>query len=111
LSGCPTSLAALAGYLLLFLLVLIAPLSASQNNPNSKPLTNADVLDMLNAGVSDQVVIAKIKKSPCDFDTSPTTLKGLKAAHISDAVILAMIEASVDPNAANGFAGCGECCS
>jgi hypothetical protein len=92
-----------AAFLLLFILAITVSLSASQKtqNPNSKPLTNADVLDMLNAGVSDQVVVAKIKKSACDFDTSPTTLKSLRASKISDAVILAMIAASVDPNAAS----------
>ena len=45
---------------------------------DSKPLTNADILDMLNSGVSQDIVIAKIKKSACEFDTSPEALKALK---------------------------------
>src|ERR1700690_1241115 len=56
-------------------LVLGGPVLASQEaqGPASiaKRLTNADVLDMLKAGLSQQIVIAKIKSSSCDFDTSP----------------------------------------
>jgi hypothetical protein len=39
-----------------------------------------------------EIVIAKIKASQCQFDTSPDTLKQLKEAEVPDSVILAMIE-------------------
>jgi hypothetical protein len=61
---------------------------ASQDKPAqqaaAKPLTNSDVLDMLKAGLSQEIVIAKIKASSCEFDTAPTTLKELKAASVPD---------------------------
>lgn len=84
---------------LLFLcLVLAGSILASHNSQaqksEAKPLNNSDVLDMLNAGISQDVVIAKIKKTTCDFDTSSTALKALKAAHVPDGVLLAMVEAS-----------------
>jgi len=60
---------------------------------SAKSLTNADVRDMLSAGLSQEIVIAKIAASTCEFDTSPTALKVLKAANVSDAVILAMVQA------------------
>jgi len=60
---------------------------------SAKSLTNADVLDMLSAGLSQDIVIAKIAASTCEFDTSPAALKVLKAANVSDAVILAMVQA------------------
>jgi hypothetical protein len=60
---------------------------------SAKSLTNADVLDMLSAGLSQEIVIAKIAASNCEFDTSPAALKVLKATNISDAVILAMVQA------------------
>jgi hypothetical protein len=60
---------------------------------NVKALTNADVLDMLSGGLSQEIVIAKIAASSCEFDTSPAALKVLKAASVSDAVILAMVQA------------------
>jgi hypothetical protein len=56
-------------------------------------LTNNDVIDLLAAGLSSEIVAAKIKSSPCKFDTSPTALKQLKLAHIPDSVILAMVQA------------------
>src|SRR5260370_14996504 len=66
----------------------------TQTRPGTvNPLTNADVLDMLSAGLSQEIVIAKIAASTCEFDTSPTALKALKAANVSDAVILAMVQA------------------
>jgi len=82
-------------------LVLIVVLSgttlASQDiqtpTASAKSLTNADVRDMLSAGLSQEIVIAKITASTCVFDTSPAALKVLKAANVSEAVILAMVQA------------------
>lgn len=58
-----------------------------------RALTNADVVDMLKGGISQEIVIAKIRAAECDFDTSPAALKGLKATNVPDPVILAMVEA------------------
>jgi len=58
-----------------------------------KPLTNANVLDMLDDDLSQEIVIAKIAASACEFDTSPAALKVLKATNVPDAVILAMVQA------------------
>jgi hypothetical protein len=66
---------------------------------DSKPLTNADILDMLNSGVSQDIVIAKIKKSACEFDASPEALKALKVVHAPDTVVLALVEAVESPSA------------
>lgn len=56
----------------------------------STALTNEDVLDLLKVGLPEQVLIAKIRSSKCNFDTSPSQLK---SAGLSDGVILAMVEA------------------
>jgi len=56
-------------------------------------LTNRDVLDLHRAGLPQQVLVAKIKSSQTNFDTSPSQLKELKAAGLADGVILAMVEA------------------
>lgn len=58
------------------------------------PLTNKDVSEMLKAGLSEEVVIAKIKASPSKFDTSPAALQDLKTGNVPDAIILAMVQAS-----------------
>jgi hypothetical protein len=59
----------------------------------TQPLTNADVLTMVKAGLSAEIITAKIKASPDRFDTSPATLGELKNAGVPDAVILAMVKA------------------
>jgi hypothetical protein len=69
--------------------------SYGAQTPASKALTNADVVGMLSAGLSQEVVIAKIKTSASEFDTSPGTLALLKAAKVPDSVILAMIQVPI----------------
>ena len=51
---------------------------------------------MLKAGLSQEIVIAKINASACEFDTSPAVLKALKTANIPEAVILAMVQAPIE---------------
>jgi hypothetical protein len=63
-------------------------------SPAKSALTNQDVGDLLKAGLAPEVVIAKIKAGPTNFDTSSAALKDLKAAGIPDSVIVAMVEAS-----------------
>ncbi len=58
---------------------------------SAESLTNANVLDMLSAGLSQEIVIAKIAASTCAFDTSPAALKVLKATNVSDAVFLLIL--------------------
>jgi hypothetical protein len=54
-------------------------------------LTNNDVLLMHTSGLGDDVISEKLRTSTCDFDTSPTALANLRAAGISDAVVLSML--------------------
>lgn len=58
-------------------------------------LTNNDVIQMVQAKLGDAVIVAKIKSSPCKFDTSTDALIKLKEAGVSDAVLQAMAEAGV----------------
>ena len=72
------------------------------------PLTNKDVLEMLKAGVTADVVVAKIKSSPANFDTSPAALADLKAANVPDNVILAMVNgpsAATQSGSGDGMVG------
>jgi hypothetical protein len=54
-------------------------------------LTNADVLKMFEARLAPEVVVEKMKASPCDFDTSPEALKRLKEAGVPDSLLLVMV--------------------
>lgn len=76
--------------------------NASKPQPLSSSLTNKDVLDMLKAGLTGDVIVAKIKSSPTAFDTSPTALAELKAANVPDAVILAMVNGPINRAATVG---------
>jgi hypothetical protein len=65
------------------------PASAMTNND---VVSNQAVIDMVGLGLSDAVVIEKIRSAPeTNFDTSIDALKALKAARVSDAVIMTMI--------------------
>src|SRR5688572_31781706 len=55
-------------------------------------LTNKDVVDMMKAGLTADIIVAKIKSSETNFDTSPAALAELKAANVPDSVMLAMVK-------------------
>ena len=57
-----------------------------------KPLSNEDVIAMVSLGLSDDVIVEKIRSAPAtNFDTGLDGLKILKAAKVSDAVLKTMI--------------------
>jgi hypothetical protein len=68
------------------------PANAAKSQSVSPALTNKDVLDMMKAGLTADVIVAKIKSSETNFDTSPAALAELKAANVPDSVILAMVK-------------------
>ena len=76
---------------LFFLLVSTTAWSQQLN----KRITNQDIIDMAALGLSDDVIIAKIRGASAggtlQFDTSVEGLKGLKAAKVSDDVMKVMI--------------------
>ena len=57
----------------------------------ARPLTNDDVLRMLEAKLAPEVVVEQLKESSCDFDTSPEALGRLKGAGVPDALLLLMV--------------------
>jgi hypothetical protein len=79
---------------LLFLLLS----STSWSQQLSARITNRDVIDMVSLGLSDDVIIAKIRAASAggtlQFDTSVNGLKELKAANVSNEVIKVMINPS-----------------
>jgi hypothetical protein len=79
--------------LLAALFLLLASTTWSQQL--GKRITNKDVIDMAGLGLSDDVIISKIRSASAggtlQFDTSVDGLKELKAAKVSDEVIKAMI--------------------
>ncbi len=71
-------------------------------------LTNKDVTEMVAAGISEDVVTAKIKAAKSvGFDTSTAGLKALKEANVPDGVVQAMIQKESEPAGVNGTASTG----
>jgi len=56
-------------------------------------LTNDSVISMVKGGLGEAVVLARIRSSPANFDTSTNSLLALKKAGVSDKVIEAMVSA------------------
>lgn len=72
--------------------------ATNQNTLAQQPaaLTNDDIIALAGAGLSDDVIAAKIRKAPsAAFDTSVAGLKALRAAGVSSAVIRVMVDPAV----------------
>lgn len=71
-----------------------ASTNQASSQVSSVKLTNSDVVEMTRAGLSTDIIVAKIQGSSCSFDTSPAALGALKSAGVGQAVILAMVKSS-----------------
>jgi Domain of unknown function (DUF4440) len=72
-------------------LFFITSTVTAQEAKNS--MTNADVVEMVKAGLSEQIITTSIRQSLAkDFDLTPTGLIALKKAGVPDAIILIMQE-------------------
>lgn len=69
---------------ILFLTLLCAPAVRAQAK---KPLTNADIVQMVKAGFNEPTIAQAIKVNPTDFDTSVQGLIGLKNEGVSQKII------------------------
>lgn len=75
---------------IVLLLALAAPLAAAQD---SSPMTNADVVEMVEAGLSEDLIISTVGSSTAAFDTSASEIIALNSAGVPESVIQAMIDA------------------
>jgi len=80
----------LARLVVLALLVIAAmPLAAAAQ----ETLTNESIISMVKGGLSEAVVLARVRSGPANFDTSTNALLNLKKAGVSDKIIEAMVSA------------------
>jgi len=90
---------------LCFCLLAPSPAPAQQDTSFQKRFTNQDIIDMAKLGLSDDVIIAKIRAATASdpdsvrMDTSIAALKSLKAANVPDSVIKIMINPAPAPAA------------
>ena len=92
----------LAALLAVFFPAVLASqqLTGSQGEDTQK-MTNADVVKMVEAKLSDDLIVSKIRGSACSFDTSTDTILKLKSQGVSDGVIQAMVSAGKPPSQAS----------
>ena len=85
------------------LLLLLTPsvATAMSGETDITPLSNKDVLAMVQQHLSDEAIITAIKSSPCTFDTFPPVLKDMKRRGVPEAVLQAMVQAPYGPSSQN----------
>ena len=82
---------------------LLLTVASAQTRPQSavsppkEILTNASVIELVQLGLGEAIIIEKIRQSECHFDTSLSGLKQLKAAKVSEAVMQAMMNPNAKP--------------
>jgi hypothetical protein len=81
------------------LVVTVAPALAVADTMDITPLSNKDVLLMVERRVPSETIISAIKSSPCTFDTFPSVLKELKRRGVPEEVLQAMLDAPYGPAA------------
>jgi hypothetical protein len=82
----------------LSLAIALALCSAQPAHAGPLPLTNADVVRMVQGRLNDTTVIAAIEGEPHAFDVSPNALLALKRAGVSEDVIRAMLPKPAVPS-------------
>ena len=85
----------------LLLTVLPSMAAAQSGETEVTPLSNKDVLMMVEKKVDTETILKTIKSSPCTFDTFPPLLKEMKRRGVPEAVLQAMLEAPYGPSVAN----------
>ncbi len=84
--------AAIGMWAIALTIALTAAQCTAQQVP--KKLTNHDITQMVSLGLSEEVIVDKIRATDAtDFDTSVEALEALKADKVPDNIIRAMINA------------------
>lgn len=87
-------------------------LLGATSSDTQKPLTNEDVVNLVQAGLPQDVVIEKIKTSKTAFDTSTDALVALKKAGVGGEIIRVMVNPAAEtksggmPGSSNAPAPC-----
>ena len=73
------------------LLLLSVPFFLTVTLAQDKPITDKEIVELLQAGISEDLIIDKIRLSGCNCDTSASGMMILKRAGASDALIRSTI--------------------
>lgn len=79
--------------ILIFVICFLLAAAGANAQTQSRPLTNEDIVKMVQAGLGDDIIIATIRQSDsAEFDVSPTGLIRLRGAGVSDIIIRSMMD-------------------
>jgi hypothetical protein len=81
-------------FILVILLAVPLSRSVAQPSPASAPLSVEDVVKLSGEGISEDLIIAKLKKNGQAFDLSPDELVELKKLGVTDTVIKFLLDPS-----------------
>ena len=62
-------------------------------------LTNAAIIKMVKAGLSEDIIVSMVKSQPAQYSVSPDQLIGLKSAGVSDKIVAVIVEKSASGSA------------
>jgi len=77
---------------------LVCIVAIAQQKSDETVLTNDGIIELVKAGLSESIILTKIKNSKSEFDTSSSALVKLKESGLSDNIIMAMIEVKPKTN-------------
>ena len=80
-----------------FSTLLITIMMFAAQGQSEKILTNEDVLELIEAGLSPDLIVTIIETSRSEFDTDLTTILELKKREVPDQVLQAMVRAAAAP--------------
>ncbi len=75
-----------------FLPFSLMPAPVAAQEIKQEKLTNKDLVEMSKSGLPETIILAKIKSSGGNFDTSPAALQELKKEGVSDTIIIALLQ-------------------
>ena len=79
--------------------VVLISVTFAAGQGRSKALTNADVIEMVKAGLPESTIVLSIERSPANYDTSTQALIQLNKAMVSAKVLDAMVKAQTPAKA------------
>jgi hypothetical protein len=88
--------------LVLLALILAISIPSLAQNPQNAPLTNADLVRLVKAGISESTIVRVMQVSETNFTTSADALIELKHHHVPDRVIDAMFDSGAGAGRAIG---------
>lgn len=71
---------------------------AAQSDDSVTPLSNKDIILMVDHKLEAEAIINIIRSSPCTFDTFPPVLREMKRRGVPEDVLEAMLEAPYGPS-------------